>query len=173
MPLTTSLRLGITAALTGASDFGSPTSFPAIQINYDTTDGTGGNQADIIWTDERTVASASNDDLDLNGVLTNAFGQTVNFLELTGILIVNAPRSGAANTTNLTLGVGTNPVTGYLGGTTPTVGPMRPGHVLLEWNSENAGGICAVVAATGDILRIANSSGAPATYQIWLIGRSA
>jgi len=173
MALTTSLRLGLSAALTGTSDFGAPSSNPTIDIRYDTTDGTGANQADIIWTDERTVASASNDDLDLNGVLTNAFGQTVNFLELTGILIVNAPRSGAANTTNLTLGVGTNPVTGYLGGTTPTVGPMRPGHVFLEWNSENAAGICAVVASTGDILRIANSSGASATYQIWLIGRSA
>lgn len=173
MPLTTSLLLQVQAALTGVADYGSPSSSPVLDIRYATTDGTGANQNDIIWADERTVASAANDDLDLAGSLTNVFGQTVNFAELTGIIIVNAPRSGAANTTNLTLGVGTNPVVGYLGGTTPTVGPMRPGHVFLEWNSENASGLCAITAGTGDILRIANSSGAPATYQIWLIGRSA
>ena len=173
MPLTSYLRLQVGANLTGVADFGAPSSNPILDIRYDTTDGTGANQADIIWTDERTVASASNDDLDLNGVLTNAFGQTVAFLEITGIIIVNAPRSGANNTTNLTLGVGTNPVTGYLGGTTPTVGPMRPGHVFVDWNTQDAAGVCPVVAGTGDILRIANSAAASATYQIWLIGRSA
>lgn len=173
MALTTSLRLALSAVHTGVADFGSPLSNPVFNAIFDTADGTGANQADIIWHDERIIASGGTDDLDVNGVLTNVFGQVVNILELVGILIINAPRSGADNTTNLTLGVGTNPVTGYLGGTTPTVGPMRPGHVFLEWNSLSASGLCAVVAATGDILRIANSAGASATYQICLIGRSA
>ena len=39
--------------------------------------------------------------------------------------------------------------------------------------SGDAAGIGAVTAGTGDILRIANSSGASATYQIGIVGRSA
>lgn len=173
MALNGTLTLALRAALTGTADFGAPVSNVDFTQAFTFADGTAAGQADIIWTDERTVASASNDDIDLSPIV-DAIGVSRAPVEIVGIILVNAPRSGAANTTNLTLGVGTNPVTpGFLGGTTPTVGPIRPGGMFMIWNSDNAAGFGAITATTADILRIANSSGAAATYQIAVVGRSA
>lgn len=171
MALTTKLRASLEATQTGPNDFGG-TFTPLMSASADLSDGTGADQADILWIDERTVATGANDDIDLNGVLTSAFGATIAMLEIASIFIINAPRSGAANTTNLTVGVGTNPVVGYLGGTTPTLGPIRPGNFVLMGGG-HASGLAPVTAATGDILRVANSAGASATYQIAVVGRSA
>lgn len=160
------------AVQTGSNDFGGPSFTPEMQAAITLTGGTVASAADILWMDQRTVASATNDDLDLAGVLADAFGATVAAVELVALFIINAPASGAANTTNLTVGVGSNPVVGWLGGTNPTLGPIRPGGVLLRAEYDVAG-MCTVTAGTGDILRIANSSGASATYQIAILARTA
>ncbi len=88
------------------------------------------------------------------------------------ILIINGPISGSANTTDLTIGLGTNPFLGFLGGTTPTIGPIKPAGMFMI-AAGHASGIGTVGAASSDILRIANSSGASATYQIAILARSA
>jgi hypothetical protein len=173
MPLTTDLRLSLRGVLTGVSDFGSPISQPDLTLAFSTADGTSAGLADIIWMDERTVASGGSDPIDLSPI-TNAIGQSQAPLEIVGIILINAPKSGVANTTNLTLGVGSNPATpAFLGGTNPTVGPIRPGGIFMIWNSENAAGFGAITAATADILNVVNSAGAAATYQIAFVGRTA
>ena len=174
MALTSEIAVRIRSTQSGSSDFGGPNFSPDFEAVIQMIDGTAANQADILFVDERIVASASNDDLDLAGVLSNAFGATITAAEIVAIAVINKPKatSAAANTTNLTVGAGSNPVVGYLGGTTPTVGPIRPGGVFLL-ASPDAAGIAAVTASTGDILRIANSSGAAATYQILILARSA
>ncbi len=87
--------------------------------------GTGSDQADILYMAQRQILTGANDDIDLAGVLTNAFGQVINAAEIVALFVHNKPISGADNTTNLTIGGGTNAVTGLLGGTTPTIGPIR------------------------------------------------
>lgn len=172
MALTAKIRATLIANQTGANDFGGPDFTPEMTAAINLASGTVANAADVLWMDQRTVASATNDDLDLSGVLTDAFGDTVTMVELVGVFIINGPRSGAANTTALTIGGGTNPVVGFLGGTNPTIGPLQPGaFVFLA--SPAASGLGAVTAGTGDILRIANASGAAATYQIAILGRTA
>jgi hypothetical protein len=123
---------------------------------------------------ERTVASASNDDIDLAGVLASALGTSFAGAELVLIALLNKPRlsTDALNTTNLTIGAGTNPFVGFLGGTTPTLGPIRPGGLFLL-GGPDAAGIGTITAGTGDILRVANSSGASCKYQIALLARTA
>lgn len=174
MALTSEIALRINARQTGSNDFGGPDFHPQIEAILQLANGTLGNQADILFVDERTVASASNDDLDLAGALSNAFGAVITAAEIVAIVVINKPKAAtaAANTTNLTIGGGTNPVVGYLGGTTPTVGPIRPGGVFLL-ASPDVAGIAQVTAATADILRIANSAGAAATYQVLVLARSA
>jgi len=167
----TEITAAIKAAQVGSSAFGGPSFMPTISAVLETTLGTGANQADILWTAQRTVNASTNDDIDLAGVLTNAFGATITTAELVAILIINAPLSGTANRSSLTSGGGTNPVTGFLGGTTPTVGPIRPGGFFLI-GCGDAAGIGAVTAGTGDILRVANGAGGAATYQIAVIGRT-
>lgn len=130
--------------------------------------GTGANQADIVYLEERTVASATNLDLDLAGVLTDAFGATITAAELVALTVVNEARNGTPNTTNLTLGGGTNTVPGF----SAALWPLSPGG-FFDVASPGAAGLATITAATGDILRIANSSGATATFQICIIARSA
>jgi hypothetical protein len=166
------LTARLSAVDLGTNDFGGPVFNPTMEAIISLTNGTAAGQADLVFFDERTVASATNLDLDLNGVLLDAFGVTINAVELVALFIINAPRSGAANTTALTLGGGTNPVLGFLGGTIPTIGPIRPGSFVLI-GSTDAAGYGAIVAATGDILRIANAAGASNTFQIAFIARSA
>lgn len=173
MTLSATMVAELRATQLGPNDFGGPNFSPVMSKLTTLTMGTGEAQADILWIDERTVASATNDDLDLNGVLTNAFGAVINAVEIVAIFVINEPRAGTpVNTTNLTIGGATNPVTGFLGGTTPTIGPIRPGNFVML-GGPNVGGFGVVTASTGDILRIANSSGAAATYQIAIVARSA
>lgn len=173
MALSATLVAQLRATQTGSNDFGSQTFAPTMEKILSLTDGTTAGKADILWMDERTVNSASNDDLDLAGVLSSAFGTTISLAELVAVFIINESRAGVVNTTNLTVGVGTTPVTpAFMGGTTPTFGPIRPGGFLF-FGCPDAAGFGTVTAGTADILRIANSSGAAATYQIAIIGRSA
>lgn len=167
------LSAQLRAIETGPNDFGG-TFTPDMQALISLVDGTAVGQANLLFLDERTVLTAANDDLDLNGVLTTAFGQSFAALELVALFVINAPKDplAAANTTNLTIGGGTNPVTGFMGGTAPTIGPIRPNSFVMLGSSD-AAGFGAITAGTGDILRIANSAGASNKYQIAILARNA
>lgn len=172
MTLTTELFARLKATQAGDNDFGNDEFTPTMEVLLQTTDGTGANQADILWVDERTVADGANDDIDLAGALSGAFGATITAAEVVGFFIANSPRSGAANSTDLTVGnEGTNPWEGFLssGG---TLGPIKPGGFCLM-GAGHVDGIGSVTAGTGDILRIANSAGAAATYRIAVVARTA
>lgn len=168
MPLTARLIARLAWTQVGSNDFGGPEFKADMEHDAYYTNGTTAGKADILFADTRTVASGSNDDLDLAGVLANAFGATITAAEVVAIFI----KAKATNTTSLTVGGGTNPLAGWLGGTTPTVGPIRPGGVFLRAETD-AAGICSVTASTGDILRITNGSGAAATYDIAILARTA
>lgn len=171
MGLTATAKILLTAVETGSGDFGIPTAEMEMSHTMQWLTGTAAGQADLIYVDEVSIASGANLDLDLAGVLARPLGQILNTAELVGIIVINAPKAGVANTTNLTIGGGTNPVTGYLGGTAPTVGPLRPGgaFVLL---ATDAAGLCGIAAGTADVLRINNSAGAAATIQLAILGRT-
>ena len=171
MAVTAKITAKLTGVQSGPNDFGGQFSPDVVSI-INITDGTTINKADMLFTDERTVAGASNDDIDLTGVLEDAFGTAFNAAELVSLIVINAPISGTANTTDLTIGLGSNPFLGFLGGTTPTVGPIKPAGVFMI-AAGDAAGIGTVSAGSADILRIANSSGASATYQIGILARSA
>jgi hypothetical protein len=133
--------------------------------------GTGAGQCDLIYAQEHTIASAANLDLDLSGTLEDALGNAVVFAELVALQIINEAEDGTANTTVITVGGGSNPFDGFWG----TAGDqivLNPGDGFLIFGS-SAPGIGAVTADTGDILRIANASGASAKVQVMILGRSA
>ncbi len=169
--LTSEFLLRFKATQTGGNDFGGPQFTPKIEELIQLANGTGANQADIIWLDERSVNASSNDDIDLAGALTDALGATVAAAELVALVIVNKAKDGTANTTTLTLGQGaSNPVV-LMGGTSPTLA-LRPGAALFLV-APDASGLASVAAGSADTLRIANSSGATAKYQIGVLARSA
>lgn len=174
MTVKSEVLIRLSAQQVGGADFGPQSFTPEIKTLLQMLSGTTAGQSDRVFVDERSVAASTNDDIDLAGSLVDAFGATLTFVQMTALLIINAPKTpgAAANLSNLTIGLGSNPFLGFLGGTTPTIGPLRPGAALLLMCG-GAGGIGTVTAATADILRIANGAGGTAVYQIGVLGRSA
>jgi hypothetical protein len=173
MALKADLRVRLSANQSGSNDFGGPDFAPVIDAALAFANGVGGNQADLLFVDERQVAASSNDDIDLYGALSSAFGATLNMAEIVALIIINAPKTKGlpANVSSLTIGGGSNPYLGFLGGTTPTIKNIGPGGVLLLAAPDSTG-LGAVTASTADVLRVANGAGATANYQIGILARS-
>lgn len=164
----TEIRVKLTANQTGSNDLGTPRYSPEHEALLQFATGTGANQADLFWADTRTLAASGTENLDLAGVLTDAFGATITSAELVAVLITAAP----GNTNNVVVGGAASNTLLMLGDATDKV-PVKPGGVFLL-AAPNAAGLCTVTAGTGDILLVANSSsGTPVTYTVSLIARSA
>lgn len=122
------------------------------------------DEADVLWMDERSLASAATENLDLAGALSDSFGQSVSPAEIVGIWL----EALATNTTDLAFfGAASNAFNGPLSGTTPKV-TLGPGDAILLTSRRG----WTVTPATGDILLAANGSGAAAGYRVAIIGRT-
>ncbi|MEV0149107.1 MULTISPECIES: hypothetical protein [unclassified Nonomuraea] len=165
MPLSARLLMQLTAELTSPLDLttgSAPLSF-ARQVSF--ADGVGLNQANRIWSDERTLAASANEDLDLAGTLTDPFGVAITLARVKALFVA----ASAANANNVVIGAAaSNAFVGPFGAATHTLA-VRPGG-LLALTAPDATGY-AVTAGTGDLLRVANSgAGSSVTYQIVVIG---
>lgn len=132
------------------------------------TSGTGANQADLLWHDQRTLTASSTEDLDLRGTLTNAFGSTVSNARVKGIII----KASSSNTNNVLVGgASSNQFVNWVSDATDVV-VVRPGGCFMLMAPDSTG--YAVTAGTGDLLKIANSAGTTSVvYDIIVIGASA
>ncbi len=168
MSLSTKLSLSLVSALTGALDLSKATDAVDYPQTYDFATGTGvtpGN-ADMQWSDTRTLNASATEDLDFAGSLTNAFGVTQTFARIKAILVAAA----AANTNNVNvIRPAANGVPLFLAASDGI--PVLPGGMHL-WVAPAAGVI--VTAGTGDLLTFTNSgAGTPVTYSIIVVGASA
>jgi hypothetical protein len=168
MTLSTRLTASINAAQQTALDLVTGKAELLVPAVLDLADGTGAGQADRMWSDRRTIAASGTDDLDLAGVLTDAFGAVVTFARVRGLLV----KAAATNTNNVVVGgAASNQFATWAGGVAHTVN-VRPGGMLLLGATDATS--YAVTAGTGDLLRIANSgAGTSVTYDIVIIGASA
>lgn len=167
MTLTAEVRIKMTASQTGSNDLATPRYSPVHEFLAQFASGTGANQADLFWGDTRTLAASATEDLDIAGVLTDAFGATITAAEVVAIMI----SADAANTNNVVVGDATAPVP-LFGGTNPTRA-IRPGGCDVYINP-GATGLFTVGAGTTDDLKIANSSsGTAVTYTISILARTA
>jgi hypothetical protein len=163
MSLSIAASLGIRATETVASDLSSARDLLNLTFSQEFTDGTGNNQCDKIFHDQRTLPGGFTEDLDLYGSLTGKLSTAViNFAKIKLIYIKNT-----SATLTLTLGGSTNPLVNWVGASGDLV-KIPPGGVLFL-TAPLAG--FAVTAATGDILTV-SSSGA-CTYDIVLAGSTA
>lgn len=160
------IRVALNLTHIGSNDLGSP----KMPVNIDTllsltpgTDAT--NKANILFSDTRTLSASSNEDLDLAGVLTDAFGATITAAEIVAIYISAA----AGNTNNVNV---TRPASNGFIGPFLAAGDgvsIKPGEPALFVSRSG----WAVTAGTGDLLNIANSgSGTGVTYSIVIVGRT-
>lgn len=169
MPLSSSLSVSAGADLTSTRDLGIASAPIALRRSVTLGPGTGAGRADTVFSDRRTLAASATEDLDLAGTLLDAFGATVTFARIKGLVISAA----AGNTNNVVIGgAAANGFVSWVGGATHTV-ILRPGATLaLMAGSADATGY-AVTAGTADLLKVANSgAGTSVTYDIVLIGAS-
>lgn len=167
MALTTKIDAKIVATLTDALDLSTATDPLDYAKALRWSSGTGANQANKLWHDTRTLTASSSENIDLAGVLTDAFGDTFTLARIKALLIAAA--SGNTNNVNVSRDA-TNGVPIFLAAGDGM--PILPGGFML-WVSPNAASV-AVTASTGDIITVANSTGGTSvTYDIIVIGASA
>lgn len=165
MALTANINLYATGKQTSVLDQGTA-SFPfAISTELAFTDGTTAGKADRIFADTRTLAASGTENLDLAGVLTDAYGAVITFATIKAIVIKAA--SGNTNDVQLTRPA-SNGVPLFLAASDGL--SVKPGGIFA-WGCTGTG--ITVTAATGDILTITNSAaGTGVTYDILIIGTS-
>lgn len=164
MPLHASVYASIEGQYSKATakseaDYRLPSSDPIVYAN-----GTGSGKADIAWDDERTLATGATENLDFAGAIADAFGTNIAAAKIKALQI----ESDAANTTALTIGNVTNGAQLFFGASAHTL-VLQPGERFVI-----AGPVgWTITAATGDLVKVANASGASAKYRVKVIAASA
>ncbi|MFI0897749.1 hypothetical protein [Streptomyces sp. NPDC020983] len=130
--------------------------------------GTAAGQADLIFSDTRTLAASASETLDLAGSLVDAIGATLTFARVKGLIVYAAP----GNVNDVVIGGAvSNAFVGPFADATDKI-KVRPGGILALFAP--AATAYPVTAGTGDLLQVANSgAGTAITYDVILIGASA
>lgn len=167
MSLVSNISLAISATLSKVLDHGT-NQFPgSLKSELVMASGVAANQADLIFSDKRTLAGSANEELDLSGALVDVFGDAVVFVKVKCIMVISA----AANGGDIEVGgSGANGFDSWVGAAGDLV-KVKPGGAFALFAPDLAG--YAVTASTGDLLRIANADASSADYDIVMIGTSA
>jgi hypothetical protein len=168
MALSSKLSLHLVSTLTSALDLSTATDVLDYPVTYNLVTGTGttSGNADMQWSDTRTLTASATEDLDFAGSLTNALGSTQTFARIKAIIVTAA----AANTNNVNIiRPAANGVPLFLAASDGT--PVLPGGTFM-WVAPAAGVV--VTAGTGDLVTFTNSAGSTSvTYSIIVLGASA
>lgn len=165
MALTTKITLKVVATHTNPLDLVTGTAPVNKEYAFSWASGTGANQADKLFSDTRTLAASTSEDLDLAGSLVSAFGKTITFTKIKAIIIAAA----SGNTNDVQVGgAAANQFINWVASATDIVN-VAPGGLLCLIAPDADG--YAVTAGTGDLLKLANSgAGTGVTFDIILIG---
>lgn len=162
------LLASVAGTYTGANDVSNPvqTLQRTSRVSL-SSDNEGAGQSDLLFTDTRTIAASGSENLDLSGGLYDAFGNLLNFAEVTGFQV----EAALGNTNDIIVGgAATNAFRGPFIDATDKV-RIQPGAHVSFATPGNPG--WAVVSGFGDILKVANAgAGSSVSYTITIIGRT-
>lgn len=164
--LTTRIQLNLSGELQSALDLVTASAPLVLRKTLDLANGTGANQANVIWSDQRILAASATEDLDLaGGGLLDPFGVAFAPAKVRCIIVA----ASSLNTNNVVLGGDVNSVP-FLS-TAATTTTIQPGGMVVFTAPGLAG--YPVTAGTGDIIQVANSgAGTSVTYDVVVIGTS-
>ena len=165
MPLNIGAR--IEGDFLGSNDLGRITYTPNPRTITNYPQGVAVGQADVVFADTRTLAASASENLDLNGTaLQSVTGANLALVKVKAIYL----RAADGNTNSVVFGnAATNAFNGPLSAAATITVP--PGGEILLTAPPNG---WPVVAATGDLLKIANSgAGSSVDYDIFILGTSA
>ena len=142
---------GLTGQYIGSTALGTATALFNINQVVAFSEGSAANQAQYLYTAQPTIAASGSSNIDLAGATTDALGATLTCTTVKFIYV----KAAAANTNNVLVGgAGSNTFINWVGDATDIV-VVKPGGFLLL---VAPGTGYAVTAATGDLLKLANSS---------------
>jgi hypothetical protein len=159
------IDLHINAKQTGAADLGTPNILVDVIKQMQFTPGTAAvGQANVLFSDTRTIAPSATDSIDVAGAIADALGTTIAAAEIVAIYVAAA--SGNTNDVQVTRPAANGVPLFLAAGDGFALGP---GDFSLRTNRNGVG----VVAATGDLIAIVNGgAGTSVTYDIVIIGRT-
>ena len=169
--LTGKIRSEIRLDFDGGSELGTLSDAVLDTTNYfswTVANGTGANQADLVFSDQRTLALSTSENLDLAGSLTDAYGTTITFARIKMIYV----KAKSTNGGNIIVGgAAANTFVGFFANSSDKIN-LTAGQ-MLQVTAPDATG-WAVTAGTADILKVENDDGsATGTYDIIIVGASA
>ncbi len=175
--LVSSLQVKLQATSQKSGTLISPSAPLVTSVAMATALGTGLGKADLLFADRRVKAAGGDDELDLAGVLSNNFGDTLTFANIKLILIINRSDVTSTNpahtatTAQITVGGGVNEFIGPFAAAGDKI-ELLTGAVFLITAPTAAG--WTVTATSADDLLIHNDDGAnEAMYDVVLLGESA
>lgn len=166
------ISVSVKSKLANAFDLDSVVSALDKSFSIAFSNGSGAYQANNRWADERTLLTATNENLDFaGGSLSNSLGGALTFTEIK-LIIFYGPTTNTGNLTVSSPAATGVPFIAATGGTTPTPKfTLVPGGLFIFGNPSDAGII--VTAGTGDIINIDNATGASQVYQVIVFGVAA
>ena len=170
MALSSRIHVGVQATQRNSLDLTNASAPLNVEHNVLLKNGTAAGQADLLFSDRRTIAASGTDDIDLAAALSDAFGASLTLVRVKAMLI----SASASNVNNVVVGgAAANGFVSWVGDATDKV-VVRPGGTFLLAVGATDGTGYGVTAGTGDLLRVANSgAGSSVVYDIVLLGCSA
>lgn len=160
------LSVALNFTNTSAYDLGGRSATITPSVSHVFESGTGANQMDLIFSDQRTLTASSTENLDLAGTLLDAFGGTITMAKIKLIYF----KAADGNTNDLVIGNVSNGITSPFGAATHSIS-VRPGGIFL-WSCRGTG--YTITAGTVDLVKVANGgSGTSVTYDVVIGGTSA
>lgn len=144
----------------------SPTESLGTIFTWAITSGTGANQMNMLFVDQRSLTNGASEELDLYNGVTNSFGDVLSFARVKMLAIGGA----TANASYITMGGSTNGAfTNWVDDATDQIN-VRPGGIAVFFAPAATG--YTVTSGTGDKLLITNPSTNTLTYDIYIGGAS-
>lgn len=166
MTLTAKILLQILATESSSSDLSSTTRVTNVSRTVNFANGTGANQAEIVWSDSRTIAANGEDILDLT-----ALADDRGSVDLTAVKAIYVRNTGTVDISWLALALPEHWTTGPLYVEEGFGAIIPPGGVMLITNPSATAW---AVASEDEQISFANdSSTTAAAYDIIMIGEGA
>ena len=152
-------------SMTNALDLTTPADALSLDFGNVFGNGTGANQANMWWHDQRTLGASASENIDLAGSLTSVFGTTITFTSIKVFYVKASASNNSANDVHVKRGTAGPAL--FLADGDGTALPA--GAWLLHVNPNATGWV--VTATTADIVTITNSAGTNSVvYDIFIAG---
>jgi hypothetical protein len=136
-----------------------------VPYGVDITSGVGSNQADLVFSDKRTLLASASENLDFIGVLSDPLGTLLSMAKIKAVLIIADP----LNTNSIIIGNGVNPNLLGFGAaahtwTIPPGGVFAVANPLVGWP---------LLTGASDSIKVANGgAGSSVSYTVVVMGTS-